>query len=162
MENRSLQSGGIWEALLKKKWNRNVLVFSVSTWNLSFPLSIPQRNLFLFIFLYFLSLPHLSVYTIYWLLGQREDAQKWNCLKICFIEWILSSRCAKLIRSSLREQSNGNGNLSSLKMKLIFSLKSLKMFQKQKCESLFHCIWTNSGRCSQPPAVTLYLHFYWA
>lgn len=37
----------------------------------------------------------------------------------------LSARCAKLIHSSLREQSNGNGHLSSLKMELIFPPKEI-------------------------------------
>lgn len=86
----------------------------------------------------FLCLPHLSVRTICWFLGRSEDAQKQNGLKICIIEWTLSARCAKLIRSSLREQSNGNGNLSSLKMKLIFPLRACECSAKM-CDPLFHC-----------------------
>lgn len=50
----------------------------------------------------------------------------------------LSACCAKLIHSSLREQSNGNGHLSSLKMKLIFPLRDIERSAKM-CDSLFHC-----------------------
>lgn len=38
----------------------------------------------------------------------------------------------------MKEQSNGNGNLSSLKMKLIFPLRAYECSAKM-CDSLFHC-----------------------
>lgn len=115
--------------------SKNVLLYSDLTWKYSPSVSGPQRNLSCRYFL--ISFACLLAQSADFL-GRSEDAQKQNGLKICFMEWTLSARCAKLIRSSLREQSNGNGNLSSLKMKLIFPLRAYECSAKM-CDSLFHC-----------------------
>lgn len=49
----------------------------------------------------------------------------------------LSARRAKLIHSSLREQSNGNGNSTGLKMNLNFPLRDFECSAKM-CDSAFH------------------------